>query len=204
MAPILILGSIYSGLCTPTEASMVAVVYALIIGIANRTLKISDVIFCLKRTVVMGGTSLAIVGICTAFGRVLTLNHVPQTVAALMLQISSNKYILLFLIMLVMIFVGMWMEPISSLIIVVPIFLSIVDQIEYPRIAFGILLVLTTQIAFITPPVAGNLYVVATLTKSPLQTVSRGVVPFILSLVLMCVLIIFFHVLATWLPTTMG
>ena len=204
LAPVLILGSIYGGICTPTEASMVAVVYALIIGLVNRKLSFKDIVFCLKRTIVMGGTSLAIVGICTAFGRVLTLNQVPQTVAAMMLGITSDKYLLLGLIMLVMIFVGMWMEPISSLIIVVPIFLTIVDQIAFPRIAFGILLVLTTQIAFITPPVAGNLYVVATLTKSPLQEVSKGVIPFILTLVLMCILIIFFPGIATWLPATMA
>jgi len=203
LAPIIILGSIYAGVATPTEASIIACVYALVVGFINRKLKLGDVVISLKGTAVMGGSIMAIVGISTAFARMLTINQIPQTVAKWMTTVTSNPILLLLMIMGVMIFVGMWMEPISSLVILVPIFLPIVRQLGYDPIAFGILLVLTTQIAFITPPVAANLYVVSSLMKAPLQTVSKGIIPFILSIAFVCLLIIFFPTIATWLPSMM-
>ena len=185
LAPVLILGSIYT----------------IIVGFCTRKMKPRDLIDALRETVAMCGSIIIILGVSTAFARVLTLNHIPQAVASFFGSVTQNKYVLQLLIMVLMIFVGMWLDPLAAIIIVVPIFLPLIKAMHIDEVAFGILLVVTTQIAFITPPVAANLYVVSNLTKSPLSEVSSNVVPFILALAFVGVLIIFFPELATWLPS---
>lgn len=203
LAPILILGSIYGGFATPTESSILACIYTIIVGFCTRKMKPRDLIDALRETVGMCGSIIIILGVSTAFARVLTLNHIPQAVAGFFGSVTQNKYVLQLLIMLLMIFVGMWLDPLAAIIIVVPIFLPLIQAMGIDEVAFGILLVVTTQIAFITPPVAANLYVVSNLTKSPLSEVSSNVVPFILALAFVGVLIIFFPQIATWLPSLM-
>lgn len=201
LAPVLILGSIYGGFATPTESSILACIYTIIVGFCTRKMKPRDLIDALRETVAMCGSIIIILGVSTAFARVLTLNHIPQAVASFFGSVTQNKYVLQLLIMVLMIFVGMWLDPLAAIIIVVPIFLPLIKAMHIDEVAFGILLVVTTQIAFITPPVAANLYVVSNLTKSPLSEVSSNVVPFILALAFVGVLIIFFPQLATWLPS---
>lgn len=201
LAPVLILGSIYGGFATPTESSILACIYTIIVGFCTRKMKPCDLIDALRETVAMCGSIIIILGVSTAFARVLTLNHIPQAVASFFGSVTQNKYVLQLLIMVLMIFVGMWLDPLAAIIIVVPIFLPLIKAMHIDEVAFGILLVVTTQIAFITPPVAANLYVVSNLTKSPLSEVSSNVVPFILALAFVGVLIIFFPELATWLPS---
>ena len=197
----LILGSIYGGFATPTESSILACLYTIIVGFCTRKMKPRDLIEALRETVAMCGSIIIILGVSTAFARVLTLNHIPQAVASFFGSVTQNKYVLQLLIMVLMIFVGMWLDPLAAIIIVVPIFLPLIQAMGIDEVAFGILLVVTTQVAFITPPVAANLYVVSNLTKSPLSEVSSNVVPFILALAFVGVLIIFFPELATWLPS---
>ena len=201
LAPVLILGSIYGGFATPTESSILACLYTIIVGFCTRKMKPRDLIEALRETVAMCGSIIIILGVSTAFARVLTLNHIPQAVASFFGSVTQNKYVLQLLIMVLMIFVGMWLDPLAAIIIVVPIFLPLIQAMGIDEVAFGILLVVTTQVAFITPPVAANLYVVSNLTKSPLSEVSSNVVPFILALAFVGVLIIFFPELATWLPS---
>lgn len=203
LAPVMILGGIYGGFVTPTESAIVAIIYAIIVGICNGKLKLSHVIDALKRTAIMSGSIMAIVGMSTAFGRVLTVNRIPQTVGQAMLTLTNNPIVLQIMIILVMIFVGMWMEPISSLVILVPIFMPLVRQLGINPINFGIILTLTTQIAFITPPVAANLYVASSLTGCTLEKISKQAIPFIGALVTALLFVVAFPQIATFLPSLM-
>ncbi len=200
LAPIIILGSIYGGLATPTESSIIACLYTIVIGFFTKKLQIKDVLKALRETVGMCGSIIIILGVSTAFGRILTIYQIPQIVARALTTVTTNPYIVQLLILVLMIFIGMWLDPLAAIIIVVPVFLPVIQQLGISLVSFGILLVLTTQIAFITPPVAANLYVVANLTKAPLSVVGRNVFPFILCLSIVAVLVIFFPSIATFLP----
>lgn len=203
LAPILILGGIYGGFVTPTEASIVACFYALIIGFVKKTLTLKDVVDALKRTAVMSGSILAMVGVCTAFARSLTINQIPQAVATAMMTLTRNPYLIQILIMLLLIFMGMWLEGLATLIVMVPIFLPIVNTLGINKVAFGIMLVVTQQIAMITPPFAVNLFVVSKMTGESLMETGKGVLPFIGVLAIVALTIVFVPGLATWLPSLM-
>ncbi len=203
-APVLILGSIYGGYATPTESSILACVYTIIVGFCTKKLTLKDTIGCLKTTIIMCGSMVIILGVSTAFGRILTIWGVPQTVAGGLSDVTTNPYMIQLLIFAVMVFIGMWLDPIAAIIIVVPVFMPLIEMLEISKIAFGILLVLTTQIAFITPPVATNLYVVSNLTKAPLTEVGWNVIPFILCLVIVALVVIFFPGITTFLPNLFG
>lgn len=200
-APILILGSIYGGIATPTESAILACVYTVLVGIFQRKLSFKQVWEALRETVDTCGSIIIIMGVSTVFARLLTVYQIPQTVATLIGSITTSPYILQLMVLLLMVFVGMWLDPLAAIIIVTPIFLPLLKTVGVDPVAFGILLVLCTQIAFITPPVASNLYVVARLTKSSLPEVSTNVIPFICVLAIVAITLIFVPELATLLPT---
>ena len=204
LAPILILGGIYGGFVTATESGVVAIVYAVIIGICNKRLTWKGLLTALKETAVMCGSTVSIVGIAVIFGRVLALYQIPNAVGSLFLSITTNPVILQLLVLILMIFMGMWMEPLSSISIMVPIFLPLLKQMNIDLVAFGIILVVTTQIAFITPPVAANLFVTAQISNSRIEDLGREIIPFVCVLTGIAMLIIAFPQLATFIPTMLG
>ena len=152
----------------------------------------------------MCGSTVSIVGIAVIFGRVLALYQIPNAVGSLFLSITTNPVILQLLVLILMIFVGMWMEPLSSISIMVPIFLPLLKQMNIDLVAFGIILVVTTQIAFITPPVAANLFVTAQISNSRIEDLGREIIPFVCVLAGIAMLIIAFPQLATFIPTMLG
>lgn len=196
-APILILGGIYGGIVTATESAIVAVVYAVIIGICNKRLTLKGFLDALKQTAIMCGSTVSIVGIAAIFGRVLAVYQIPQAIGSVLLSITNNGYVLQILILGLMIFMGMWMEPLSSLSIMVPIFLPLMQLLHIDLVAFGIVLVITTQIAFITPPVAANLFVASQISGARIEALGKEVMPFLLILVFVALLVIFVPQIAT-------
>jgi len=201
-APILILGGIYLGITTPTEAAEIAVLYSLFVGVViKRSLGLKSIIESIQESTLLSGVMLAMVGVATGFGRLLTIYQFPQKAAVFILSISSNPYIVLMLIMVLLIFIGTWMETLSQVIILTPVFLPVIVGLGVDPIVFGILFVLACEIGFLTPPIGGNLFVAVKLANTSLEKIAIAEIPFVLLLILWSLLIIFFPEIALWLPS---
>ena len=197
--PVIVLGSIYSGFATPTEASMLAVVYAFFLGFfLYRKLSLKDVYDCMLKAGMLTGAVLIIMGPAMAFGKLLTMYDIPAQIANYILSIFLNKYIILIVICIFLIFVGTFMETLSTIVLLTPIFMPIMAQIGVDPVHFGILFVVICEIGFLTPPLGVNLYVASAISGVSLEEISKGVIPFILIMCCVVGLLIFFPELSTW------
>lgn len=201
LTPIIILGGIYGGVFTPTEAAEVAVIYSLFVGIfIYKKLTLSKIYKAFVNASVMSGTIMIIVGIAIAFGRLLTLYQIPQMVAKGIMNITTNPNVVLLLIAAMLLFVGTWMETLSQIIVLVPIFLPLVTSLGIDPIHFGIIFVLMCEIGFLTPPLGANLYVATKIADVTIEGVSLGVFPLVLAYIFCAIIIIFSPGFVLWFP----
>lgn len=199
--PVLILGGIYGGIFTPTEAAAVAVIYGFIVGVfIYKDLSLKTVPAVVIQAGLTTATVMIIIGTATTFGRILTLERVPQTLVAAMQAFSDNPLVILLLINLLLLVVGCFMETLAAIIILAPILLPVTTAIGVDPIHFGIIMVVNLAIGFITPPLGVNLFVTCGIAKLPLETVSRAVMPWFFVMLVALALIVLFPSLSTWLP----
>ena len=159
-SPVVILGGIYSGVFTPTEAAVVGVVYSFIVGrFVYKELDNAAVYKALRDTVVVNGSTTFMVGLSSAFAAYLSLAGIPRTLANAMLQITDNKFILLLLINIFLLVVGCLVDNIPATIILAPILLPVVKSLGMSPITFGIMLTMNLAIGFCTPPYGVGLFV---------------------------------------------
>lgn len=205
MTPVLILGSIYTGMATPVEASIVGIVWALFVGIViNRALKWEHIYKSLIEGAIICGGVLLIVGASTLFGKILTYEEAPQRLASLVMDLSTSPEVILLLIIAMLYILGMFMETLATIIILVPVLLPMIIKLGIDPIHFGIILVVTNNVAMLTPPLGVNLFVSSRLSKLPVEKVSVAVLPYIGALTLAILIFTFFPSIATWLPEVMG
>lgn len=203
--PLVILGSIYSGLATPVEASVLAIAWALFVGsLVNRALTFAAIYKSLLEGAMICGAVLLIVGTSTLFGKILTFEEAPQRLAAGVMSISSNPYVIMLMIIGVLIFLGMFMETLSTIIILVPVLMPMINIVGIDPIHFGIILVVTNEMALLTPPLGVNLFVASRIARLSVERLSIGVLPFLATLLACILLLTFFPELSTWLPRVLG
>ena len=199
-APVLILGGIYSGAFTPTEAAAVAVFYALFVGSAiHRELTVAKVVEALRFTALLTGL-LILLTPTIAFGQLSAFYDVPAAVEALITSVTTNVYVVLILIGIFYIIIGTFMESLAQIILFTSVFLPVVKALGVDPVAFGILTVITCEIGFLTPPLGGNLNVAARISGISIEAVSVAVLPFILAYCAGLLLLILFPELSLWLP----
>lgn len=192
LIPVIILGGIYGGIFTPTEAAVIAVVYGLFAGLLlYKELKIKDLPKLLADASLTTATILIIVGTATAFGRLLTIEQIPNQVAAWMLSISESPIIIILLITALLLVVGCFMDTLAAIIILTPILLPIAINIGYDPIHFGIIIVVNLAIGFITPPLGVNLFVASGISGLSIETLSKSIIPFFFAMLLTLFIIIF-------------
>ncbi|OIJ17513.1 C4-dicarboxylate ABC transporter permease [Anaerobacillus alkalidiazotrophicus] len=192
LIPVIILGGIYGGIFTPTEAAVIAVVYGLIAGLFfYRELKIKDLPSVFANSALTTATILIIVGTATAFGRLLTIEQVPNQVAEAMLSISESPIVIILLITLLLLIVGCFMDTLAAIIILTPILLPIATNIGYDPIHFGIIMVLNLAIGFITPPLGVNLFVGSGISGLSIEALSKAIIPFFLVMLFTLFIVIF-------------
>jgi C4-dicarboxylate transporter DctM subunit len=200
-APVIILGGIYGGIFTPTEASVIAVIYAFFVGFfINRELSFVQIFESFKETIRIVGSFLLIIGTATLFGRFLALYQVPTKVAMLISSVSDNWIIVLMLINLLLLFLGMFMDTFATIIILTPILLPLVTKLGVDPIHFGIIIVLTSEIGFLTPPLGVNLFVACSLTNLSLEKLAKACLPFIVVFLLSVILITCLPQISMFLP----
>jgi C4-dicarboxylate transporter DctM subunit len=198
LMPLVVLGSIYMGLATPTESSMLAVVYTLAVGLASRRLRITDLIQAALASGKLTGAVLIIMGPAMAFGKLLALYQIPNQVSEGFLWLSQNPIVVLFLISAFLVFVGTFMETLSTIVLLTPIFLPVLAKLGIDPVHFGILFVVLSEVGFLTPPLGVNLFVASALSGLKLETISRAVLPLLVVLLLFIAVLIVVPEISTW------
>ncbi|MFW5489696.1 MAG: TRAP transporter large permease [Desulfovibrio sp.] len=203
--PLLILGSIYSGMATPVEASVVAIVWALFVGIViNKALTFDHIKKSLLEGAMLCGTVLLIVGASTLFGKILTYEQAPLKLANLVLGVSKNPQIVLIMIVGILYFLGMFMETLSTMIILAPVLLPMIRNLGIDPIHFGVVMVITNEVAMLTPPLGVNLFVSSRIANLSVEKISVAVLPYLAVLTAAILLIVYCPFLSTWLPALIG
>ncbi|MCG8444352.1 MAG: TRAP transporter large permease [Hyphomicrobiales bacterium] len=200
-APFLILGGIYAGVFTPSEAAAVAVAYGLFVGLfVYRGLTWLKLFQAFKFTAIVIGTVLFILGSTKAFGQLVTIFDIPASVLALFQGLAEYPWLVMLFIGLFYIVVGMWLESIPQIIIFTAVFFPLVTSLGIDPVVFGIFTVITCEIGFLTPPIGVNLFVAARISNITIEDISVGVLPLLIPYVLMVLLLVFFSGWVTYLP----
>ncbi len=180
LSPVIVLGCIYSGITSPTEAAVISVYYALIVSLfIYKEIKFKDLWGILVEAIKTFTPILFILAASTAFSRVLTLMQVPQTVSSFILGNFSSKVIILLVINVFLLIVGMVMDTTPAILILTPILLPIAQGIGMDPIQFGVIMVVNLAIGFVTPPIGVNLFVASALTDVPVMEIARKALPMI-------------------------
>ena len=205
MAPVIILGSIYAGICTPVEASVVAVFYALFVGTCiTRELKIIQLWDAIKLTNVSAGSIIIVLGVSTLFGRILTMQRIPHQLANAMITLTDNPYVILVLIGLLLLFLGMFMETLATIVILAPIFLPLITKVGIDPVFFGIFWVITNEVALLSPPLGVNLFIAQNLSGISFERVAKGAFPYMMLIICFIIMLILWQDLPLWLPRLTG
>ncbi|SHK76614.1 C4-dicarboxylate transporter, DctM subunit [Roseovarius marisflavi] len=201
MAPVIILGGIYAGIFTPSEAAGVAVAYGLFVGMfIHRGLTWAKLFHAFKFTAIVIGSVLFILGSTKAFGQLVTLFDIPSSVLALFQGLVDYPWLVMLLIGVFYIIVGMWLESIPQIIIFTAVFYPLVTSLGVDPVVFGIFTVMTCEIGFLTPPIGVNLFVAARISKISIEDISVGVLPLLIPYALMILLLVFYSDWVTYLP----
>jgi C4-dicarboxylate transporter DctM subunit len=184
LVPVIVLGGIYGGIFTPTEAAVVATVYALVVGkFIYKELTYEITLKAFKDAIMVIGATLFMVGLATSFASYLSMERVPVRVGSFILGFAHSKFLVLLLINAVLLIIGCFVDNISSTIILTPIFLPIVTALGMDPIQFGMIISIGLAIGFSTPPYGCNLFISSTISKVSVEKISSRLVPFILAMI---------------------
>ncbi len=205
LVPVIILGGIYGGIFTPTEAAAVGVIYGFIVGVfVHREMSFKDLYRVIAESALTSATVILIVGTATIFGRVLTIERIPVMIAEAMVSLTDNHILILLLINVLLLFVGMFMETLAAIIILTPILLPVVMAVGVDPVHFGIVVIVNLAIGMVTPPVGVNLFVGARIGNISLEKAAAGVMTFIVSMLTVLLLITYVPALSLWPLDLMG
>ena len=192
LSPVIILGCIYSGIASPTEAAVISVFYSIAVSLfVYKSMKVKDLWQVMVEGVKTYAPILFILAASVAFSRVLTLMRVPQSVSQWILSNFSNGTVILIVINIFLLFVGMVMDTTPAILILTPILLPIATAIGMNPIHFGIMMVVNLAIGFVTPPIGVNLFVASSLTDIPVMEIAKKAMPLIVCFLIALLLITF-------------
>ena len=199
-APVLILGGIYGGAFTPSEAAGVAVFYSLVVGLfVYRELTLKKIIEALRFTALLTGI-LIIIAPTLAFGQLTAFYDVPSAVQEGITSITDNKFLILIMVGIFYIFIGTFMESLAQIVLFTAVFLPLMLSLGVDPVMFGIFTVITCEIGFLTPPLGGNLSVAARISGISIERISVAVIPFIFAYIIGLLILIFFPEISLFLP----
>ncbi|MEW6662393.1 MAG: TRAP transporter large permease [Bacillota bacterium] len=201
LLPVIIMGGILGGIFTPTEAAVIAVVYAFAVGtFVYREIQLKNIPHIILRAANSTAMVLMVMSTATLLSWVLTLGRIPHTVTSILYSVSTNPFVFLLLVNLFVIVIGMFLDAVSALTIITPILLPAAKSMGIDPLLFGILLTVNLSIGVLTPPVGLNLYVVSSISGIDVMKISKAVIPFILLIILVILIMIFFQNTVTYLP----
>jgi len=178
---VIIMVGIIGGMFTPTEASIIAVVYALAVGLfVYKELNLKNIPKIVVESAITTTSIMALVGFANIFAYIMSKEQIPQMVANAMLSLTTNKYLILLLINILLLFVGTFMETIAALLILFPVLLQVATAVGVHPIHFGVIVVLNLVLGLTTPPVGVCLFITSSIGKISLSQATKGVLPFLL------------------------
>ena len=196
--PFIILGGIYSGIFTPTEAAAVAVLVTLIVGFAQRTLRFADIPEMLWSSAKVNGIIVPIIAVALPLAQALTLVHVPQGFAGLIRSLTDDPTYIILLMLAVFIVAGAVMEATPNIVILAPIMFPLAQEIGMNDIQFCIFMITALGVGFITPPLGLNLFVISSVTGDPILSVAARALPYVIAILIVVLLIAFVPTLSLW------
>lgn len=205
LSPVIILGGIYGGIFTPTEAAAVSVIYSLVIGcLVYKELNLSQLATVTKNACETTATILIVIGCAAGFSKVLTLGRVPVTVATFLTSLTDSKILILLLINVLLLIVGCFMETLCAIMILAPILFPVVTAMGVDVTHFGIIMVVNLAIGFITPPLGVNLFVASRVGETTLDTVIKGIIPFLVLMIVVLLAITYIPAISMLLPNILS
>jgi C4-dicarboxylate transporter DctM subunit len=204
LTPVIILGGIYTGFFTPTEAAIVSIFYTLFVGIfIYKEIKLSGIMKALKSTTWITGRVLIIMFTALAFGQLLTINNIPDIIAQGLLNLTDNLYLIWALVIFFLLFMGMFMETLATIMLVTPVLLPVMVSLGVDPIHFGVVLVCCCEIGFATPPLGENMFIASGVARATLEEISVNALPFVFVSVFVVFLIAYLPGLTLWLPNVL-
>ena len=201
MMPVIILGGIITGIVTPTEAGVIAVVYGLVLGcFVYREIKLKDLPRIFGQTMVNCATILIIIASSGLFCWIVANMGIGKILVGFFLSISTNKWVILGILNVFFLLWGCVLDPVTAMLILLPILIPLVQQVEINLIHFGVVIVMNLMIGLVTPPVGILLYLSASIADAKLERIIREMVPFLIALLLALVICTYVPGIVMWLP----
>ena len=201
LTPVILLGGIFFGIVTPTEAAGIAVIYALIVSkFVYKELTLKRLYKIILESMITSAVVGIIIAVSFGLSYVLTLSQIPQQMAAYITGLTSNPLIILLIMNIVFFILGMFMDPTASILIVTPILMPIVNSVGIDPIHFGIVMILNLMIGMLTPPVGMCLYTVASIGDITVERLIKEMMPFYLLLLIVLMIVTFFPQITLFLP----
>ncbi|MBM3539049.1 MAG: TRAP transporter large permease [Alphaproteobacteria bacterium] len=202
--PVVIVGGIITGIFTPTEAAVVAVLLALGLGIIYRELTLPELAGAVMRSVRGTAGIMFILATVACFSWVLTVERVPDLVAESMLSLTDEKWVLVLLILLALLILGLFETSSANLLIVAPILVPIAPQLGFDLVHLGVVLVFGLIIGNVTPPVGISLFIVAEITRRPISAIARATLPYLVAMIAALFVVAYWADMVLWLPRLLG
>ncbi len=197
--PFIILGGIYSGIFTPTESAAVAVAVALVVGLAQKTIRVRDFPSMLETSARVNGVILPIIAVAMLFAQALTVLDVPQTFVRELAGLTQDPVMLVMVMLLIFVIAGMFMETTPNIVILGPLLFPVAQSIGMDPIHFCVFMITSLGLGFITPPMGLNLFVMASLTGEPIMSIAYRAIPFVLVMVIIAIVVGFMPQLSLFL-----
>ena len=205
LCPVVLVGGIFSGMFTPTEAAAISCLYAILAGVfLLKTLTIKDILESLKKAAISSSTILLIISMAALFGQFMALERVPTQMANFILGFTQNKYVFLLLTNVLLLFMGMIMETGASVILLAPILLPIAVRLGVHPLHFALVMLVNLNIGLSTPPVGVCLFTVAPIVNLSLEKISKAVMPFIAAEVVALLFLTYIPEIVLIIPRILG
>ena len=202
--PVIVLGSIYSGWATPTEAAAISAIYVLLIEkFIYKTLRFKAMVNYFFNGVVQAATLLLIIGAAQALSYFITTKQIPAMVVEVISGMVSTKFMLILVVMIMLFIAGCFMDTIALIVILAPILVPLLNMYDVDLIHFGIMAVLASQVGYISPPFGTNLFVTMQVANKPFGFVAKSIVPYIVILIIMTLIICYIPQISLFLPNMM-
>lgn len=204
MTPVIILGGMWGGIFSPTEAAAVAVAYAILLGILQRDLPLKVLWECIRESAMYSAVIMVIVASAGLFGWILSTEQIPVKFSEFILGITHNKYLVLFIINVFLLIFGCFMEILAIMVMTIPVFLPLLDLLGIDRVHFGIVMVLNLMIGLLSPPFGLSLYIAQDIAKIPYSEAVKSTIPYIILILGILFFVTYFPAFMMVLPNALN
>ncbi len=204
MMLVVVIGGIVAGYFTATEASAIAVLYALILAFIYKEMRLNDLPGVILRSVKTTAFVMLLIATCIGLSWIMAFENIPQNVSAALLSISDNKFVILLIINLLLLFVGVFMDMTPAVLIFTPIFLPIVTNLGLDPVQFGIIMVMNLSVGLGTPPVGSLLFIGCSVSGVKIETVIKPLLPMFAAMIVCLMLVTYIPEISLWIPELFG